>query len=617
MKNPQRSSYDKTLTKLINELRRIHVNLLEAEEHFAQLIRSTDPSWRESARNLVHYLALRRFDMRELQAELAEIGLSSLGRSESHVLITIESVLNILLRLMGEEALRPAKHPALRFQEGARLLEEHTRKLLGRRPIDRAVRIMVTVPTEAADDYTLVRDLIDCGTDCVRINCARDDASIWHRMVRNLRQASKELEKDCQVEFDLPGRKLRTGQIGPGPRVIKWGPKRDEVGNVIHPARIWLTPYERPTIPNENADAWLPVQGDWLASLAVGSMIRFTDLRGKKRLLTITGEVDESRWAESQSTAYVGPDTLLKTKPETESQPAESRIGDMKPVETSILLRIGDKLLLTGNPAAGSEGQGGEELPKVGGLTREALAGLKPGQSIWFDDGKIGGVIEAKTEGQVRVRITHAKPAGSKLRPDRGINLPDTRLDTDALGQKDFEALSVATKCADSVALSFAKNKEDVEALIMQLKKLKSRRKGIVLKIETREGFENLPSMLFAAMRWTDAVGVMIARGDLAVECGYERLAEVQEEILWICEAAHTPVIWASEVLETLAKKGMPSRAEITDAAMGVRADCVMLNKGPYMVKAVTALNDILRRMETHQRKKTSMLRQLRSLTLN
>jgi pyruvate kinase len=107
-------------------------------------------------------------------------------------------------------------------------------------------------------------------------------------------------------------------------------------------------------------------------------------------------------------------------------------------------------------------------------------------------------------------------------------------------------------------------------------------------------------------------VGVMIARGDLAVECGYERLAELQEEILWICEAAHVPVVWATQVLEQLAKEGMPSRAEITDAAMGVRAECVMLNKGPHIVQAVAALDDILHRMEAHQNKKRSMLRQLR-----
>ena len=617
MKNREKLAYDKTLNSLINELQRIRANLLEAEVRFGQLIESAEPSWRESARNLVHYLALRRFDMRGLQADLAEIGLSSLGRSEGHVLNTIESVLNILLHLADYEPLRPAKRPTLKFQEGARLLEEHTRKLLGQKPKGRGVRIMVTVPSEGADDYSLVLDLIASGTDCVRINCARDDEPTWRRMVRNLRQTSKELEKDCKVEFDLPGRKLRTGQIGSGARVIKWGPKRDELGNVLRPARVWLTPYERPTVPNENSDARLFVQGKWLASLTVGSKIRFTDLRGKNRTLIVTGEVDDSRWAESQTTAYVGPETLLRTERESKSLPAESRIADVKPVEASILLRVGDMLLLTSDSGTESAVLAGERMPKISGLSREALSTLKPGQSIWFDDGKIGGVIKAKTKTQVRVRITYAKPRGSKLRSDRGINLPDTRLSTVALGQKDIEALSVATKCANSVALSFARNREDVEALVTSLKKMKSRRMGIVLKIETREGFENLPSMILMAMQWTDAVGVMIARGDLAVECGYERLAEVQEEILWICEAAHTPVIWASEVLESLAKKGMPSRAEITDAAMGVRAECVMLNKGPYMVKAVRALNDILRRMETHQRKKTSMLRQLHSLSLD
>jgi pyruvate kinase len=108
------------------------------------------------------------------------------------------------------------------------------------------------------------------------------------------------------------------------------------------------------------------------------------------------------------------------------------------------------------------------------------------------------------------------------------------------------------------------------------------------------------------------AAGVMIARGDLAVECGYERMAEIQEEILWVCEAAHMPVVWATQVLESLAKKGLPSRAEITDAAMGERAECVMLNKGPYLCDAVEALDDILQRMQDHQVKKSATLRRLK-----
>ena len=104
----------------------------------------------------------------------------------------------------------------------------------------------------------------------------------------------------------------------------------------------------------------------------------------------------------------------------------------------------------------------------------------------------------------------------------------------------------------------------------------------------------------------------MIARGDLAVECGYQRMAEIQEEILWACEAAHVPVIWATQVLETLARDGIPTRAEITDAAMGQRAECIMLNKGPYILKALNYLDDILRRMATHQEKKRPQMRKLK-----
>jgi len=103
----------------------------------------------------------------------------------------------------------------------------------------------------------------------------------------------------------------------------------------------------------------------------------------------------------------------------------------------------------------------------------------------------------------------------------------------------------------------------------------------------------------------------MIARGDLAVECGYERLAELQEEIMWLAEASHLPLIWATQVLEGLTKHGKPSRAEITDAAMGERAECVMLNKGPHILEAIQVLDDILRRMQGHQNKKSALLRRL------
>ena len=105
----------------------------------------------------------------------------------------------------------------------------------------------------------------------------------------------------------------------------------------------------------------------------------------------------------------------------------------------------------------------------------------------------------------------------------------------------------------------------------------------------------------------------MIARGDLAAEIGFERLAEMQEEILWICEAAGVPVIWATQVLENLVRTGVPSRGEMTDAAMGARAECVMLNKGPAVGEGVSTLDTLLARMDEHMFKKTPELRALKS----
>jgi pyruvate kinase len=160
------------------------------------------------------------------------------------------------------------------------------------------------------------------------------------------------------------------------------------------------------------------------------------------------------------------------------------------------------------------------------------------------------------------------------------------------------------------VALSFLRRPEDVERLEDELHALGAGHLGIVLKIENSAAFRNLPLILLVSLR-SPPVGVMVARGDLAVEMGFERLSEVQEEILWLCEAAHVPVIWATQVLEGLAKAGAPSRAEVSDAVMSSRAECVMLNKGPRIVDTVEFLADILDRMEEHHDKRMNLLRRL------
>ena len=320
-------------------------------------------------------------------------------------------------------------------------------------------------------------------------------------------------------------------------------------------------------------------------------------------------------WAEARQTCYLVAGTELRL-PTRLANGQQLLVGYLPPRESELLLRLGDTLLLTRSlePGVMPEINRDGQLIAPGRIActlSEVFDHLQVGHRVLFDDGRIGGVVKAVENGVARIEIIRTRPGGSKLRSDKGINLPDTRLEISSLTAKDRSDLPTVCQQADIVALSFANSPRDVRNLLEAIERLGGSRTAIVLKVEMRRGFENLPAMLLEAMR-APVCGVMIARGDLAVECGFERLAELQEEILWICEAAHVPVIWATQVLESLAKEGLPSRAEITDAAMGDRAECVMLNKGPHILRAVETLDNILQRMRGHQAKKRSMLRGLR-----
>jgi pyruvate kinase len=461
--------------------------------------------------------------------------------------------------------------------------------------------------------------------NCMRINCAYDNPEMWGRMITNLEQAREELGKPCTVLMDIAGPKLRMGPLEPGPRVIKVRPHRDAFGRVVRPARVWITPAENRVQPPGNADGCLQLPAKWLARSNPGDTIRFNDARGASRIMSIVASQGPNRWAELERTAYISPETELHLRrhghghSHEKDHAASAKLVDVPACKQWLTLQPGDTLMLTrtfapGHPATYDD-QGRLLTPATASITLpEVFDQVKVGEAIWFDDGKIGGIVRTVDPDAISVEITHAPAKGQKLEAEKGINLPDTELRLPAVTGHDQRALEFIVKHADLVGYSFVRDGHGVRELRRRLVDLGAPDMGIILKIETRKAFEALPDLLLAAMEG-GPLGVMIARGDLAIECGFARLAEVQEEILWFAEAAHVPVIWATQVLERLAKDGIPSRAEITDAAMASRAECVMLNKGPYIVDAVCSLDDILRRMESHQSKKRSMMRSLRVAT--
>lgn len=603
--------------QLLEQLWTLRASMMDSETRYAKAIAQVGPHQRISARNLIHYLALRATDLRALQEGLSRLGVSSLGRAESHVLANVDKVIGILHQLTGQPWQDHSHEEPGGSGTGRLLLHSHSDLLLGNASGERQVRIMVTLPSEAASDYGLVKRLVHAGMDIARINCAHDDAQAWQSMSHSVRRAAKGSQREVKILMDLGGPKIRTGAIEDGPQVLKLKPQRNDWGHALSPSRLHLGVVAAP-ISTPGTDGGIAVDPGWLARLRIGKQIELTDARDKKRRLLVVESDSDGFIAECLETYYLTPDTMLSYKGNHGHKVHSTYPSGIAALPGALRLHRGEHLLLcmdgVGSAAApeGTARWAASSMPRIACTMPQVFAQVRSGERVWFDDGRIGGVVRKTTASAMEVEIVQARDGGENLMADKGINFPDSHLDLPALTDKDLQDLETVVQVADMVGLSFVQEADDVRQLLSQLQTRGGEHVGVVLKIETLKGFENLPGLMLAAMQAPSA-GVMIARGDLAVECGYERMAEVQEEILWCSEAAHMPVIWATQVLETLAKSGQPSRAEISDAGMGVRAECVMLNKGPYITEAICMLDDILRRMAGHHVKKTSLLRALRS----
>ena len=432
--------------------------------------------------NLSHYVALREHDLADLQRRLAARGLSSLGRSESHVAQALDALVATLKRLTGETS-APYPSPVLALA-GAAELEAEADRLFGERQRGGPLaRVMATLPTEAATEPEFVSNLVNAGMDCARINCAHDDPETWGQMVARVRAAAARLERPCRVLMDIAGPKCRILRVKAPPKT-----------------RL---------------------------------------LRGDRLVL-----VDELR----------------------------ERIKE--PIAFSL------------------------NFP-------ELVDQLVVGSEVFIDDGKAAARVVSTGPGRAEIEVYAAREKGVRLKPGKGVNFPATELDLPPLTSKDFRDLDFIAEHADLIGYSFVQRVDDIELLQDHLVARAPKREppGLVLKIETPLAVRNLPPLILQSAAH-NPTAVMIARGDLAVELGFARLTEMQEEILWLCEAAHTPVVWATQVLDNFVRDGVASRAEMSDAAMAQGAECVMLNKGPYLAEGVAFLRDVLARMDRHRAKK-------------
>ncbi|MEQ9308623.1 MAG: pyruvate kinase [Balneolaceae bacterium] len=592
----------KKLEELISEIDLIISNIQKVEREHQNQINEVHPLFRKGAINLIHYRTLRTMDISNLQKKLGDLGLSMLGRIESHVVSSLVNSKFILESLIKDYSNKRIKK-SISVKKSIKEQKKHSKDLFGFRSKGRRVRIMVTLPTEAAFNYKLVHNLIASGMNTARINCAHDSPKEWLMMINNLNKAKKKLNRNCKISMDLGGPKIRTGALKTGARIRKFKPKRNEFGQVIEPVKIEFVPELNPNNPNE-----LKVDLKWLQELKKGDKINFTDTRDKHRKLIVKSVYDNKVIATSKKTSYIQTGTLLTVH----STLKKCIVGELPSVEKPIVLRKGDTLRILKEEISGEPAQYGIDGKLISNgfiscSSDEIFDYIKVGESIIFDDGKIVGSIKALLENEIQIEIIQAKVSGSKLRADKGINLPETNLKIKGLTKKDREDLKFVVEHADFVNYSFVNSADDVNDLLSEMKKLDSKESlGVLLKVETQTAYNNITNILLEGMK-NYPLGVMVARGDLAIECGWENMARIQQEILNLCNAAYVPTVWATQVLENLAKKGVPSRSELTDAASGLKADCVMLNKGPFILSSVNLLDNILSSMNTYQDKNEKM----------
>lgn len=219
----------------------------------------------------------------------------------------------------------------------------------------------------------------------------------------------------------------------------------------------------------------------------------------------------------------------------------------------------------------------------------ELLKRLNPGQKILLDAGAFVFEVVKNEQDKVLTKVL----TGGVLTARKSVNIPGIELSLPTLAQKDLEDIELASRQkVDFVALSYVREKKDIETFRTALKKQKVNA-DIIAKIETRSAIDNLDEII------KTADGVMVARGDLGVEFPLEQVPFLQKEIIRKCLYLGRPVITATQMLETMTESPQPTRAEVSDVANAVydRSDALMLSAesaiGAYPKEVVSMMQKI------------------------
>jgi pyruvate kinase len=422
------------IDRVLRSLSQLRQEILLAEQEYTAVLAKIAPDLRESAYNLIHYLALRRHDLRDLQSDLRQLGLSSLGRLEAHVMATLQAVLQTLYGLVHQAVPDELwQSPPITFEVADTILRDHASAIFGYGETAQPGWIMVTMPNQASQSAELVEGFLAQGMDIMRINCAHDSVTEWQQMVDHLRRAEAKLGKQCRLSFDLAGPKLRTIALGQLPGLVKWHPKPDTGGWVT----VWLVSDLQVTAASGKV---LPVGSALLGQAQPGDRVVFTDHQGQSQTLEIIEASADCCRCQSRQRAQVAAHTSV-TLMRGEQGLLVDRIGPLPPRTPSLWLATGDYLrLVSSNPAYAewltNPAVSQEPMPMIGCEVDQIFQDVRPGNRVFLDDGIFAGIVRRVEPHSFTMELVSVLGGKAKLKGEKGINLPDTHLNLPALTPK-------------------------------------------------------------------------------------------------------------------------------------------------------------------------------------
>jgi pyruvate kinase len=571
----------------------------------------------QSLLNLNQYMLLRKKDQTQLQEKLFMLSLSSLGRSFAHVAASIDTLYDQLSSSLGREQISEAlmaEFHHLSIADALAIASRNSKALFGGKASSKLSKqitaVMVTLPSNAAEnDGILIHQLSDAGINVFRINTAHDDIQVWKAMadVIGLINTQRESSNKIKIFVDLAGPKIRTGKIQDVEIPIEIGSNKQEKEVVLYCTDVSTRSEYSDSTTLKHIPAQMAVEKKFFKKFRTNRPITIVDVNHKKAVIKLT-EINETF-----ARGFIDKKVFVTKKTKLSCGESEGKLLNLMTQKDPIRLFLDDHLIITENDTIGRsalcDDDGNVILPAMIGCTlKGVLKFLKEGEKVFIDDGKIGLVILENSVDFITCKVVISKSNGTLLKEEKGINFPDTYIQEPALTQTDrMHALEVL-EFADSLSLSFCQNAQDIRDLQDLLQANGRSDIGIIAKIETQQAIVNMYEILEQLLQ-SEKSGVMIARGDLAIEVGFENMAYIQEALLDICDAAHLPVIWATQVLESKMKNNLPSRAEVTDAAMAGRAECVMLNKGAFAIDTINVLRQILDDMHSISKKNRQLLK--------